>query len=169
RLMVVRLNLAYTNDDKNLVGIDVASAHREKFLANRYHNKIFKNVVGYVWGLQYLEGKGGYYHHVFLFLDCETQPDDSWHASISDYWSSITDGKGRCQNYDKGVLNYIYPGVGLVNRCQADDFIEKAASFLTMKELFFSLKYGNSEEKFRTYGKGKVPPKFHLYAGHQPN
>lgn len=169
QLVVIRLDLAYINDYKNLVSIDVAIAHREKLLGNRYHNKIFENVVGYAWGLQYLVGKGGYYNHIFIFLDTKTLPDNSWYVAISDYWSGITDGKGRCQNCDKGIHKYNYPGVGIIKRGNSVDFVERAASFLSKKELFFSLKYGNNEKKFRTYDKGKVPAKVQRYDGHNQN
>ena len=160
QLYVVRMDLGYLNDDKNPVSIDDASSHRDKFLVNRYHNKVFDTLVGYAWGLQYCAGKGGYYQHFFMFLERKSKPDNDWYAAISNYWSKITDEKGRCQNCEMGISpRFSYPGVGIVKRSDSDGFIQRAASYLTMRDIFFSLKYVNNLKKFRTFDRGNIPPK----------
>lgn len=177
RLAIFELDLAYINDRQNLVTIDVASAHRERFLGNRHHNKIFNNLVGYAWGLQYAASKGGYYQHFFMFFDCETQPDISWPdaiGAITDYWRDvITDGKGRGLKFDKVLCKDSYSGAFTINRGETaviDGLIERAALYITQKEMFFSLQaYDSNQNKYRTFGQGKIPKNVQRYAGLIPN
>lgn len=169
RLVVIRLDLAYINDVKNLVTIDVAKAHRKKLLDNiRHKPTIFHDIVGYAWGLEYGIEKGGYHHHFFFFFNGEhRQQDMNIAEAIGDYWRDvITDGKGRYYNCNKEKFKYRYLGIGVINNFDTDlrwNLIEKAAPYITKKGLFFSLKsYDGTQKSVRTFGKGeieKLPPR----------
>ncbi len=162
RILVVRVDLTYIKDVKQLVTIDLAKAHREKLLDNRRHKKILNDMIGYAWGLEYGVEKGGYHHHFFFFFDGKKHQEGiTIGDAIGRYWCDvITKKTGHYFNCNKQQHKYAYPGIGVINHFDTElrkNLIDVAAPYITKKELFFSLKSEScTQERFKTFSKGEI-------------
>ena len=164
KILVIRVDLAYITDYKNLISLDEANAHREKLLANRRHNEMFKHEIGFAWGLEYGPNKGGYHYHFFFFYNGEhAQQGIQWADAIGNYWiNTVTEGKGHYFNCNKNINNYEYPGIGKIDHRDSElrrNLIEMAAPYITKKDLFIEIKSEDCQQnKFRTFGRGEMLP-----------
>lgn len=68
RLLVIRLDLAWGKAHSSSITPEIAKQQRQQLLRNMKRKRLFKNVLGMVWKLEYGPDRGFHYHTLF-FLD----------------------------------------------------------------------------------------------------
>lgn len=128
RLLFVRVDLKYSQEDSHLVTIDMFSDHIGK-LRELIGNKktCFKHLQGYAWALEQGYENGGFHCHLLLIYDGSRREDDSALGKmVGDKWISITEELGTYFNVNskankkkylkKDVLGNDLLGVGMIHR-----------------------------------------------------
>lgn len=161
RLLLLRIDLSF---DFNLqkrqspMSPIEAKAHLNKFLNAKRHNKIFKDVVGYIWKMEFGEIKGYHFHCLFL-LDGSKAHKDAYRANeMGKYWTSITGGIGRFYNANQRKSDYkrVGVGIGMINHYdhQMKNNLMRVVRYFFKKDQF--LKFKHSEHD-RVFGRGGFP------------
>ena len=125
-------------------------------LITQLKKKYKKDLVGYIWKLDYSIEKNFHYNMIY-FLDGEKYQNDIEIAdSIGKLWTSVTEAKGIY--FSKNLHNY--NGVGLIKH----DEIEKRKSlesnvlYLVKTEYFVKMKLkSESGQKLHTFDRGQIP------------
>jgi hypothetical protein len=161
RLLVVRLDLGFrkTNDPGHEeVTIDQAQKYLSRFLNAKRSNKIFNDLVGYVWKLEYGELKG-YHFHLLIFLDgSETQRDIYRGLLMGQYWISLTKGAGvfYISNFKKRYFERRRRlGIGMISHFEKD----KRENLDSILRYFFKPDQYLREKpakRTRAWGKGEI-------------
>ena len=166
RLLVIRIDLGYQKEMRNMVSIETVQMHREQLLADRRKfPDEFKGLLGYAWGLEQGEKEGGYHYHLLAFYNGAERIDDiGLGMALRDLWDTITNGYGQCyiSNFDKAKLkaeNCL--GIGMIHRDDVSlrvNLIEKVAAYITKKCKAFDVLSERTESgQFRTFGKSQTP------------
>ncbi len=154
KIMVVRVDLSYGQDAN--VDIETVQKDRERLFANAKKNQLFKEMVGFIWKMEYGILKG-FHHHVILFFDGSKVREDVTYAKmIGEYWkSSITKGKGLYYNCNAVKSTYVKCGIGLFTYRDNDKMqgLYEAVRYLTLTDKFIKIKMNGIR---RTFGKGQV-------------
>lgn len=154
KVMVVRIDLSYGQHVK--VDIETVQKDRDRLFANARKNKLFKDMVGFIWKMEYGVLKG-FHHHVILFFDGSKVREDVTYAKmIGEYWkSSITKGKGLYYNCNAVKSTYVKCGIGLFTYRDQDKMqgLDEAVKYLTLTDKFIKIKMSGIR---RTFGKGQV-------------
>jgi len=157
RLLVLRVDLGYKKGIADDVTVDLAHLHRKKMLNNMRSNRIFENLVGYIWKLEYGESKGLHFH-VVLFYDGARVKKDAYLAElIGRYWvDQITRGSGTFYNCNRSKAKYKNCGIGMISHFDAEkrEFLLFAVRYLTKKDQYLRLK---SRGRTRIFGRGELP------------
>jgi len=174
RLLVVRIDLNYLNEYRNLITLERAQEHRERLLDNRRRNHtLFDHLMGYGWSLEHgsckYDGMGGagYHHHfVFIYDGAHRQEDICLGLGIANYFRTvITNGMGRCHvsNLDKGKLDERgCLGIGMIHRDDValrNNLIQRVAGYIAKGSSMPDARSGRSETgDFRTFGRSRLLP-----------
>ena len=159
RLMVVRVDLGYLAEYGDAISIADARKDFKHFLNNRRSNpKIFGDLGGYIWKLEYgSEGKGFHYHVIFFFDGGEVENSGYKANQIGEYWKTkITTDRGYFHNCNLDRHKYKHWGIGMI---YCDD-VEKrknlamAIKYLTKKDYCFKLDMDGG----RVFQTGGKPP-----------
>jgi len=156
RLLIVRVDLGYQNAFFNETDLLKARADLDKLLNNRRSNKLFAEMVGYIWKLEYGVHKGYHYHCIFFFNGAKVQKDAYYASLIGNYWvMQITQGAGTMFNCNMQKNKYRYCGIGMINYDEQDkrDHLLRAISYLTKKEQFLRKKLSRRN---RVFGRGEM-------------
>lgn len=158
RMVIIRVDLGYQTGF-GLIG-DFAKARKDldKLLNNRRSNKLFKDMVGYIWKLEYGEKKGFHFHCIFFFNGEHVQKDSYYASMIGKYWvDKITNGTGTMYNCNMQKHKYRHCGIGVVSHSDHEkrDNLLRAIRYLTKKEQFLRIKLPG---RYRVFGRGEMPP-----------
>ncbi|MDR5900324.1 inovirus-type Gp2 protein [Halomonas vilamensis] len=118
RLMVLRVDLSYTQQDTPYIDYATARFHREQLSHAFTTHPLFTDMVGYAWKLEWRPEKGFHYHMLFFFDGHRCQRDILHAQQIGEFWKqSITgaqglyyncnlDAENRYKNNAMGIINY---------------------------------------------------------------
>jgi len=117
RLMVLRVDLAYTEFDTPYIDYETARYHREQLCYAFSHNPLFDDLLGYTWKLEWQPKKGFHYHFMFFFDGHQCRDDVNRSRLIGELWArSITGGQGLYYNCNLDAdQRYRYNAMGLVD------------------------------------------------------
>lgn len=95
KLLVVRVDLGYTEYAAPCMDASMAYQHRQRLCKAFHQHSLFTHLLGYVWKLEYGEYKGFHYHFLFFFNGAEVRQDIRYAQRIGEYWNTnITRGHG---------------------------------------------------------------------------
>lgn len=166
RILVIRIDLSYRQEVAHTLSIETVQLHRKQLLEDRRsHPKVFEGLLGYAWCLEQGEFGGGYHYHLLALYDgADHQQDIGRALAISDLWSIITNGFGKCyiSNFDKEDLSERGDlGIGMIHRDDKElriNLIEKVATYITKRSTVFTVRSGSTiSGEFRTFGKSRMP------------
>ena len=154
KLLVVRIDLSYKQGMS--IDIDTAIRHREKFFTLARTNPIFKEMVGYIWKLEYGLAKGYHYHVILIFDGSKVRADVSYAMRVGQFWiDDITDKKGLYYNCNAVKMKYQTCGIGLISYRDKEKLngLDAALKYMTFRDKFIKVKTGRVR---RSFGKGCV-------------
>lgn len=155
RLLVVRVDLSYQKQHSKTTQAE-AQQDREHLFRNTRSNKLFENMVGYIWKLEHGSEKGFHYHMIFFFDGSKVQRDIIKALQIGRYWTDIvTKGRGLYYNCNLDKSAYKRCGIGMVDHRDSsmrDTLNSLAVPYLTKTDLYMKL-----QTKGRGMGKMERP------------
>ncbi|QLI80256.1 inovirus-type Gp2 protein [Chitinibacter fontanus] len=159
RLRVVRLDLTYQLNSPERHDEVLCKKHFKRFTENQRNNQLFKNVVGFIWRLEYGKEMGFHFHWILLF-DGDHVWKEEWYADqIGNYWKeTITAGQGAFHNCNRaarinGHRNSAGYGLGelkLNDRQKLDTVCKNVIGYLTKVDALIQSKGVNG----KTFGRG---------------
>ncbi|MDP2780064.1 inovirus-type Gp2 protein [Devosia sp.] len=167
RLLVLRIDLGYlvninTSSDTPGQNVTLEQANKDfkRFKNNWRHNRLFENLVGNIWKLEFSECKGYHYHLILFFRELDVCNDACISDLIGKYWKqNITDNHGTFHNCNAQKKKYFHLGDGLIDATADVELranLNNVAIYLTMNEQFLKAKLGKND---KSYGSGVVPKK----------
>ncbi|MFC6337770.1 inovirus Gp2 family protein [Pseudomonas sp. CCM 7891] len=154
RLLVLRVDLSYSKENSKTTQAQ-AKRDRERLFENARSNKLFGDMLGYIWKLEHGPEKGFHYHMMFFFDGSKVREDVNLAKRIGEYWKSVvTKGRGLYYNCNASKWRYEKRGIGMVN--YGDDLLREglqaAVFYLTKTDLYMKL-----QTVGRGMGKGNRP------------
>ena len=121
RLLVVRVDFGYREDNAHLVSIDTHLQSFDKLKQQYYTNPIFKHLVGHAWCIEQGQTKGYHIHAVYYFKGSEHQNDWYMAKQIGELWQRVTNGLGTYHSCNTPQEKQKYQkldtlGVGMIHR-----------------------------------------------------
>ena len=121
RLLVIRIDLSFQHETQGQYDAEYARACFQRLLNNRRSNSIFRNLMGYIWVLEYGQERGFHYHCIFFYDGHYSQQDITISHRIGAYWrDAITQGAGcyySCNDSKETLAKRGFPiGVGMIHR-----------------------------------------------------
>ncbi|MFW1737524.1 YagK/YfjJ domain-containing protein [Acinetobacter sp. ULE_I080] len=183
RLLVLRIDFSYEKDAGGFFTredgekIDLIFGAKNKDLLEKWSievreqrnqlikklKKIYqKDLIGYVWKLEYGADKAFHYHMIFFLDESKHHQDVRIAESIGEIWKDeITNGKGIYWNCNAQKKNFEKNGRIATGKIKHDDKklrenLNIMASYLTKPDYFVKLALSNDA---RTFGKGGKPKK----------
>ncbi|HHX6518086.1 TPA: YagK/YfjJ domain-containing protein [Pseudomonas aeruginosa] len=156
RLLVLRVDLSYRKEFSG-VSLERAIEDRDRLFCNARSNKIFSDMVGYIWKLEHEMRKGFHFHAMFFYDGSKVREDITRAQRIGEYWKrEITGSRGIYHNCNASKVNYKSCGIGMIKHDDAMtiELLRKAAVYLTKSDLYMKIKTTR-----RGMGRGKMPPK----------
>lgn len=117
RLMVLRVDLSYTQQDGPYIDYATACFHREQLSHAFTTHPLFTEMVGYAWKLEWRPDKGFHYHVLFFFDGHRCQQDILHAKQIGEFWQqSITGAQGIYYNCNLDAEErYAYNAMGIID------------------------------------------------------
>lgn len=183
RLLVLRIDFSYqkdaggfftTSDDQR---IDLIFGAKNKDLLEKWSievreqrnqlikklkKKYKKDLIGYVWKLEYGADKAFHYHMIFFLDESKHHQDVKIAESIGEIWKhEITNGKGIYWNCNAKKKHFEKNRRIATGKIKHDDLelranLDHMASYLTKPDYFVKLTLSDGS---RTFGKGGKPRK----------
>jgi len=142
RLLVVRVDLSYQKQHAQTTQAE-AKGDREHLLQNTRSNKLFDDMVGYIWKLEHGAEKGFHYHMIFFFDGSKVRQDITKALLIGQYWTNVvTKGRGLYYNCNADKSRYKSCGIGMVHNADSlmrDSLTSLAVPYLTKADLYMKL------------------------------
>lgn len=142
RLLVVRVDLSYQKQHAQTTQAE-AKGDREHLLQNTRSNKLFDDMVGYIWKLEHGAEKGFHYHMIFFFDGSKVRQDITKALLIGQYWTNVvTKGRGLYYNCNADKSRYKSCGIGMVHNADSlmrDSLTRLAVPYLTKTDLYMKL------------------------------
>lgn len=99
RIMVVRVDLGYSEFDSPYIDYETARYHREQLCLAFNTHSLFDHLLGYAWKLEWQPKKGFHYHFIFFFDGHQCREDIIQARLIGEMWANaMTGGQGRYYN-----------------------------------------------------------------------
>jgi len=158
-----RIDLIFGTKDKDLLekwSIEVREQRNQ--LIKQLKKKYKKDLVGYVWKLEYGADKAFHYHMIFFLDESKHHQDVRIAESIGEMWKhEITNGKGIYWNCNAKKKHFeknkrIATGKIKHNDQELRENLNIMASYLTKPDYFVKLTLSDGT---RTFGKGGKPKK----------
>lgn len=125
-------------------------------LITQLKKKYKKDLVGYIWKLDYSTEKN-FHYNMMLFLDGQKYQNDVEIAEgIGSLWKSITEAKGIY--FNKNL--HKYDGTGLIqhSEVQKRKSLQNSALYLVKTDNFIKMKLkGQNGQKLHTFDRGQIP------------
>jgi hypothetical protein len=166
KLLIVRVDLGYTNEAKNNVDIDRFYRHFE-VMRNRLSNKdtFFKDLQGYSWAIEQGKQKG-YHVHLLLIYDGAKVQNGSYYAQrTGEKWQEITKDEGsyfnlNCNEYKNKLRRAgCEIGLGMLSRNNEGDWdlLLAVIGYLTLvrEDKVMQRLRVKVEKNMQTFGKGQ--------------
>jgi hypothetical protein len=117
RLLMLRVDLAYTEVDTPYIDYETARYHREQLCRAFHTDPLFEDLLGYFWKLEWQPQKGFHYHFLFFFDGHQRREDITLAQRIGELWAQpITGGQGLYFNCNLGAdRRYQDNAMGLVD------------------------------------------------------
>lgn len=157
RLLVVRMDLKYTQEYSPYCSIEQATKDLKHFLLNRRANNLFKHMVGYVWKFEQGSLYDGLHFHCLFFFNSAYVKNYSYYANeIGQYWQSvITKNRGIYRYFTPQTYNQMhYPAVGVIHR---SDVSARLGLFNLMAYLSKPDQAVDLAPNYRSIGYGQLP------------
>jgi hypothetical protein len=154
RLLVLRVDLSYSKENSKTTQKQ-AKQDRKRLFENARSNKLFGDMVGYIWKLEHGPEKGFHYHMMFFFDGSKVREDIMLSKRIGEYWKDVvTKGRGLYYNCNAVKLDYKSCGIGMIEHADSKlrEGLRNAVIYLTKTDLYMKLKI-----KGRGMGKGFYP------------
>lgn len=170
KVLVLRIDLWYeyfgarndkqTNEPKFFRDdIDCIANHRNEFITH-LREAFGKNLLGYVWRLEYGLMKG-YHLHFLIMLDGQSHFKDVFICqSLGEHWKNeVTKKQGGYFNCNAYKHKYKRLAIGMTNYADEEktSAIELIVKYLTKFDLLFQVKAGNSHRTLGRSGLWKPP------------
>ncbi|EDQ7381671.1 inovirus Gp2 family protein [Salmonella enterica subsp. diarizonae serovar 35:l,v:z35] len=156
RLLVLRVDLSWSNEHKSAITADDARKHRQQLFRNMQKNPLFRHVLGTVWKLEYAPQRKFHYHMLFILNGNKAQQDGVIAHAFGEYWKhTITKGKGIYYNCNANKALYEECFVSKLKRGDnsKDKGLLQALSYITKIDACARLVLpGNA----RTFGRGEI-------------
>ncbi|MCJ8233513.1 YagK/YfjJ domain-containing protein [Aeromonas veronii] len=158
KLLVVRVDVHYGDEIKDTLTIEEAIDDRDTYL--RAVKRRYRNLLGYVWKLEYGVARGYHYHMAFIFNGNKVQGDISLGRKLGEEWKSLSREPRTYYNCNADRNKYEEWGVYGIGMVRCDD-LEKR-HLLLHNALSYLLKFDEAllavmYERFRSVGKMEVP------------
>lgn len=158
KVLVLRIDLYYTKEVMKGVTAGMASQDRQHLFNNMRNNRLFDNLIGAIWKLEYGERRGHHFHLMFFFNGQERRNGDWLADQIGKYWSEkIVSGSGSYHNCNRDKRKYWNCGIGMVHYSDSKMIhdLVTAISYLTKKDQYVMAK---RSEKCCTIGRSEMKP-----------
>lgn len=121
RLLVVRIDFGYREDNQHLITIEKHYQFLEALNKERYKNPLFEHLVGHAWSVEQGETKGYHIHAVYYFKGSEHQNDWYKAKQIGELWQHLTNKLGTYHSCNTPQEKEKYQkndklGVGMIHR-----------------------------------------------------
>ncbi len=158
KLLVVRVDVHYGDEIKDTMTIEEAIDDRDAYL--RAVKRRYRNLLGYVWKLEYGVARGYHYHMAFIFNGNKVQGDISLGRQLGEGWKSLSREPRTYYNCNADRDKYEEWGAYGIGMVHHDD-LEKR-HLLLHNALSYLLKFDEAllaemHERFRSVGKMEVP------------
>lgn len=154
RLLVLRVDLSYSKENSK-TELKQAKRDRKRLFENARSNKLFGDMVGYIWKLEHAPKKGFHYHMMFFFDGSKVREDITLAKRIGEYWTDVvTKGRGLYYNCNAVRLAYKSCGIGMIEHAdfKLREGLRNAVIYLTKTDLYMKL-----QTEGRGMGKGSYP------------
>lgn len=156
RLLVLRVDLSWSNEHKSAITADDARKHRQQLFRNMQKNPLFRHVLGTVWKLEYAPQRKFHYHMLFILNGNKAPQDGVIAHTFGEYWKhTITKGKGIYYNCNANKALYEECCLSKLKRGDnsKDKGLLQALSYITKIDACARLVLpGNA----RTFGRGEI-------------
>lgn len=117
RLLVIRVDLAYQQNETGNINYETARHHREQLCRAFHTDPLFRHMVGYAWKLEWQPTKEFHYHMLFFFDGHQCREDITRAQRIGELWAGpITGGQGLYFNCNLNAdQRYHHNALGLVD------------------------------------------------------
>lgn len=130
-LMVLRLDYEYHGAHRQQTDVRTAKKDMRKYLNNSRHNKLFADMLGYIWRVEEgLFGGGVHFHTLFFFDGSRTRADIYFSQKLGEYWVKITGGRGKFHSCNMSKSSYRYLAIGKVSH---DDEVAHKALYSVLQ------------------------------------
>lgn len=164
RLLVLRLDFYFPKEQTGYITVEKAHEAREHFFNNMRANKLFADLVGLVWKLEWGNGgeygdenKRGHHFHLIIFFDGIKRQQDAWIAEeIGKYWRTQIVPGGSFNNCNKAPNKYKKLGIGIINHDDVEkreNFLSEVLGYLTKQDQCLMVK----PSKGRSIGRMEMP------------
>ncbi|EKR4276252.1 inovirus-type Gp2 protein [Salmonella enterica] len=156
RLLVLRVDLSWSNEHKSAITADMARKHRQQLFRNIQKNPLFRHVLGTVWKLEYAPQRKFHYHMLFILNGNKAQQDGVIAHAFGEYWKhTITKGKGIYYNCNANKALYEECCLGKLKRGDnsKDKGLLQALSYITKIDACARLVLSGNA---RTFGRGEI-------------
>lgn len=158
KLLVVRVDVHYGDEIKDTMTIEEAIDDRDAYL--RAVKRRYRNLLGYVWKLEYGVARGYHYHMAFIFNGNKVQGDISLGRQLGESWKSLSREPRTYYNCNADRDKYEEWGTYGIGMVRCDD--SEKRHLLLHKALSYLLKFDEAllavmHERFRSVGKMEVP------------
>lgn len=113
-LLVLRVDLGYSQEYGSWIDYETAKHHRERLCQQFHTNDLFAHQLGYAWKLEWGMDKGFHYHFVFFFDANRRKEPVTLSKRIGELWAqSITGKQGVYHNCNLNAENiYVQNAMG---------------------------------------------------------
>lgn len=158
KLLVVRVDVHYGDEIKDTITIEEAIDDRDAYL--RAVKRRYRNLLGYVWKLEYGVARGYHYHMAFIFNGNKVQGDISLGRQLGEFWKSLSREPRTYYNCNADRNKYEEWGAYGIGMVHHDD--SEKRHLLLHNALSYLLKFDEAllaemHERFRSVGKMEVP------------
>lgn len=121
RLLVIRVDLGYREDNQHLITIEKHYHFLDTLNKERCTNPLFQHLVGHAWCVEQGETKGYHIHAVYYFKGSEHQNDWYKAKQIGELWQHLTNNLGTYHSCNTPQEKEKYQkndklGVGMIHR-----------------------------------------------------
>ena len=168
KLLTLRIDLGYQSRESS---IEQLQTDRDQFFQHRRSNALFDHMVGYIWVMEYGQGRGAHLHLILFFNGQKVEKDSYYAMEICDYWKRIVGplGWANTSNLDKKRLQREGKcGIGLIDH-RDEDMIRNLHNVI---DYFFKLEQHlpyRPSKNFRTMGRSAWPEKAETPIGRRRN
>lgn len=157
RVEVARLDLKYQKPFKAELTLSQVRKDFRRLWNGRRENRRFKDLVGYMWSLEYTDLERFHYHLILLFDGSRVRDPYDRGLKVGDRWvESATSGRGGVHHCRKNAYRYPYLGtIDAIDLKKRDWLLVHGAEYLTKCDQLLQIDL----ERVQTFGTSAFPQK----------